>query len=51
VLPKLAGMKLTQIMEAAGCSKGHASVIRSGKSTAHVSTWPALAVLAGVSVE
>ncbi|MHB1774995.1 MAG: CRISPR-associated endonuclease Cas1 [Acidimicrobiales bacterium] len=50
ILPRLAGVKLAQIMEAAGCSKGFASVIRSGKSTPHVSTWPALAKLVDVPI-
>ena len=50
VLPRLVGVKLSQIMEAAGCSKGFASVVRMGRSTPHVSTWPALAALAGVEV-
>ena len=48
VLPRLATVKLSQIMEAAGCSKGFASVVRMGKSTPHVSTWRALAQLVGV---
>jgi CRISPR-associated endonuclease Cas1 len=48
VLPRLANMKLTAIMDAASCSKGFASVIRTGKSTPHISTWPALARLVQV---
>ena len=50
VLPRLAEVKLAQIMEAAGCSKGFASVVRMGRSTPHVSTWRALAALAGIEI-
>jgi len=42
ILPGLAGVKLAEIVEAIGCSKGYASVIRAGKQTPHVSTWQAL---------
>ena len=42
VLPRLASVKLSEIAEAAGCSKACASDIRSGKWTPHVSTWAAL---------
>jgi rubrerythrin len=42
ILPKLAGVKLAEIVEAIGCSKASASDIRRGKRTPHVSTWPAL---------
>ncbi len=42
ILPRLQGVKLTQIMEAAGASKSYASTIRSGRFTPHVSTWRAL---------
>jgi CRISPR-associated endonuclease Cas1 len=45
ILPRLAEIKLAQIVEAIGCSKGYASVIRSGKQTPHVSTWETLAAL------
>ncbi len=48
VLPRLTGVKLAAIMEAAGCSKGFASVVRMGKSTPHVSTWKQLAALVQV---
>jgi len=39
ILPRLATVKLAEIMEAADCSKVHASTIRSAKLTPHVSTW------------
>jgi hypothetical protein len=45
ILPKLANVKLSEITEAAGCSKAYASDIRRGKWTPHVSTWRALAEL------
>jgi len=45
ILPGLGGVKLAEIVEAIGCSKGYASVIRAGKQTPHVSTWQALASL------
>ena len=45
ILPKLAGVKLSEIAEAAGCSKAYASDIRRGKWTPHVSTWGVLAGL------
>ena len=48
VLPRLVGVKLREIMEAAGCSKGYASVLRRGDYLPHVSTWRQLARLAGV---
>jgi hypothetical protein len=52
VLPRLARVKLAEIIEAAGCSKASASDYRRGKRTPHVSTWEALADLVGVgSVE
>lgn len=50
IWPRLAGVKLTEIVEATGYSKGHASYIRAGKFTPHVSTWPALARLAGLEL-
>jgi transcriptional regulator with XRE-family HTH domain len=50
VLPRLAGVKLAEIAEATGLSKSYASQIRAGKFTPHVSTWAALAELAGVDV-
>jgi hypothetical protein len=45
IWPRLAGVKLSQIVEAIGCSKASASDIRRGKRTPHVSMWPALARL------
>jgi len=50
ILPGLAAVKLTAIMEAAHCSKSYASTIRSGRWTPHVSTWAALAQLAAVEL-
>ena len=35
VLPRLATVKLSEIVEAAGCSKASASDIRRGKWTSH----------------
>jgi hypothetical protein len=48
ILPRLASVKLMDIAEAAGCSKASASDIRRGKWAPHVSTWVALAALAGM---
>jgi transcriptional regulator with XRE-family HTH domain len=48
ILPRLAPVKLSEIAEAAGCSKAYASDIRRGKWTPHVSTWWELAKLARV---
>ncbi|HUY10607.1 MAG TPA: hypothetical protein VMW80_14400, partial [Candidatus Dormibacteraeota bacterium] len=45
ILPKLATVKLADIMEAAGVSKSYASTIRAGRYTPHVSTWAALGEL------
>jgi predicted transcriptional regulator len=45
ILPRLAGVRLSEIAEAAGCSKAYASDVRRGKWTPHVSTWAALARL------
>jgi CRISPR-associated endonuclease Cas1 len=45
ILPGLADVKLSAIVEAAGISKSYASQVRSGKFTPHVSTWAALAQL------
>ena len=50
ILPKLATVKLREIVEATGLSKGYASTIRAGKFTPHVSTWSALGELVGVEV-
>ncbi len=47
ILPRLAGVKLADIMVAAGVSKSYASTIRAGRFTPHVSTWEALARLSG----
>ena len=46
ILPRLRTVKLSAIVEAAGCSKASASDIRRGKWTPHVSTWGALAEVA-----
>jgi len=51
VLPRLARVPLAEIMEAAECSKASASDYRRGKRTRHVSTWAALAELAGAVFE
>lgn len=45
IRPRLADVRLSEIVEATGCSKSSASDIRRGKRTPHVSTWPALAEL------
>lgn len=45
LLPRLAGVKLVDIMAAIGCAKSTASAIRSGKQTPHVRHWSALAQL------
>jgi hypothetical protein len=45
ILPALGNVPLSQIIEAAGCSKAYASDIRRGKWTPHVSTWLGLAKL------
>jgi CRISPR-associated endonuclease Cas1 len=50
ILPRLVGVKLSAIVEAAGCSKAYASDIRRGKWTPHVSTWRALAKLVRADV-
>ncbi len=47
VLPGLAGVKLSEIVEATGLSKSYASTVRAGKWRPHVSTWAALAELVG----
>jgi hypothetical protein len=51
MLPRLAAVKLSGIIEAPGCSKAYASDIRRGKWTPHVSTWAALAELVDAVVE
>jgi hypothetical protein len=48
ILAGLATVKLSAMVEATGLSKGFCSHVRAGKFTPHVSTWPALAALAGV---
>ena len=48
ILPGLRTVPLTEIMEAAGCSKASASDYRRGKRTPHGSTWKALAELVGL---
>jgi CRISPR-associated protein Cas1 len=48
ILPRLASLKLSEIMEATGISKAFASQVRAGKFAPHVSTWPALANLVGL---
>ena len=42
ILPGLAGVKLSEIVEAIGYSKSYASAIRAGKQIPHVSAWGAL---------
>jgi CRISPR-associated endonuclease Cas1 len=51
ILPRLGSVPLAEIMEAAGCCKASASDYRRGKRTPHVSTWVALAALAGLEIE
>ena len=48
VLPPLAAVKLSAIVEACGVTKGSASTWRAGKRTPHPSHWLALAELAGL---
>jgi hypothetical protein len=43
-------VKLSEIVNAIGCSKASASDIRCGKRTPHVSTWAALARVEVVTV-
>jgi len=50
IWPKLGAVKLADIMEATGYSKGHCSTIRAGTWTPHVSTWPALALMVGLDM-
>jgi len=45
ILPGLANVKLTDIMEAAGISKSFASQIRAGTYTPHASSWDAMRAL------
>ena len=51
VLPRLGRHKLSEIVEASGCSKASASDYRAGRHVPHVSTWAALAELVGVEAE
>jgi CRISPR-associated endonuclease Cas1 len=48
IRPALAAVKLSAIVAACGVTKSTASSWRTGKTTPHVSHWPALAELAGV---
>jgi hypothetical protein len=50
IQPRLGTMRLQDIMEVCGVSKGTASCWRSGKWTPHPSHWAALAELVGVKV-
>jgi hypothetical protein len=50
IWPRLAGVKLSEIVEAIGCSKASASDVRRGRWAPHVSTRPAVAELVGVEV-
>ena len=50
ILPRLATVKLSEIVEATGMSKTFASQVRAGKFTPHVSTWAAFGELAGVDL-
>jgi hypothetical protein len=47
ILPRLATVKLSEIVKATGLSKSSASEVRAGKWTPHTSTWSALAALVG----
>ena len=49
VLPRLASVKLSEIVEVTGLLEGVASDIRRGKWTPHVSTWPALVGVLGAA--
>ena len=51
ILPRISTVKLSEIAEAAGCSKAYASDIRRGKWTPHVSTWGALAEMVQVTLD
>lgn len=48
ILPKLAGVNLSEIVEAIACSKASASDIRGGKRVPNLSSWPALGELVEV---
>jgi hypothetical protein len=45
ILPGLQGVRLSEIVEAAGISKAFASQVRAGSYTPHLSTWEALSAL------
>jgi CRISPR-associated protein Cas1 len=49
ILPRLAGIKLRDIMAATGLTKSTASMIRSGRHVPAQRHWPALAGIAGVA--
>ena len=51
ILPRLATIKLSAMVEATGMSKSFASQVRSGEHMPHVSTWAALAELVGLSLD
>jgi len=51
ILPRLAGVKLSEIVKATGMSKAFASQVRMGKFTPHVSTWRTLGGLVGIEIE
>jgi hypothetical protein len=48
ILPRLATVKLLEIVEATGMGKASASDVRRWNRTPHVSTWTALTKLAGL---
>ncbi len=51
ILPRLAAVKLSEIAEAASCSKAYPSDIRRRKWTPHLSTWAALGALVDAMVQ
>jgi hypothetical protein len=50
IWPRLGAVKLAEIMEATGYSKGHCSTIRAGTWAPHVSTWSEPTELVGFQV-
>jgi hypothetical protein len=50
ILPRLGTVRLAAIIEATGVCKATASGWRNGRTTPHVSTWPALARLVGADL-
>ncbi|MGH9172477.1 MAG: CRISPR-associated endonuclease Cas1 [Acidimicrobiales bacterium] len=50
ILPKLATVKLSEIVAATGISKSYASQVRRGLFTPHVSTWQALGQLVSLDL-